>query len=69
MANKNVPINPEIFRDDETQKNDKRIVIFLSEDLMRSVENWQKRNKIAQRSKAIRFIVRCCMNHCSGCNI
>jgi len=60
-------IDADIFKDDHLENNDQRIVIFVSEEMLPKIEQWGKAHNIKQRSKSVRYMLRCCLSKCDAC--
>ena len=61
-------IEADLFKSEHEEASNKRIVIFLSDELLKFVDRFQKDHKMKSRSTAIRFIVRCCGLNYKNCN-
>jgi len=60
-------IDADIFKNDHLETNDVRLVIFVSKEMLPKISKWGKSHNIKQRSKSIRYILRCCLSRCDAC--
>ena len=68
LMGKKSRIVADIYKDDQLQSNDQRIVIFVSTEMLKEIEKWGIKHNTKQRSKSIRFMLRCCLHHYDGCD-